>query len=343
MAYAATIERLLAVLNEKCPEDSGLFQERKRVEHGLLSVGSKLHVFDKYVPRFDELVEKLGGGKEVLERNMYKGIGAGFCLVLPPVGSSRTLIRLLHRIGRYTGVRIFDNPHIQLQVCSPGRLDTRRAGILAMTFYLASDTLRQYTLAQFETTVSYRNYNRGRRLVIYDAGSAGIFQRDFDWWQEWNGRSIRGELPFDQPARTDILVGPSSSVDIENINLIATLLVHAQFGEYRGYWQELGVSFEKEILRVLEEHMLQGLLEAPWVHPGELLDVGADIQFYAALQELMTYAHEDQARMKKRAQSRFWRDRDTMRPGILESICSILDAYRKALIARSSSSEGVVA
>src|SRR6516162_5593377 len=46
----------------------------------------------------------------------------------------------------------FSNPEIQIQVCSPGRLGARRSALLAIGFYLGSDTLRRYTLGDLATS-----------------------------------------------------------------------------------------------------------------------------------------------------------------------------------------------
>ena len=50
-------------------------------------------------------------------------------------------------------------------------------------------------------------------------------------------------LPF-KNGRSDQLTGSGSRLDIENINLLATLLVHAQ---YEGYWNQLGTQFQEEM------------------------------------------------------------------------------------------------
>ena len=79
---------------------------------------------------------------------------------------------------------LFSNPEIQIQVCSPGRLNARRSALLAIGFYLGSDTLRRYTLGDLATSFAERQpYPRGRRLVLYDAW--GSFDRNFDWWKEF--------------------------------------------------------------------------------------------------------------------------------------------------------------
>ena len=51
-------------------------------------------------------------------------------------------------------------------------------------------------------------------------------------------------------------------MDIQNINLLATLLVHAQ---HQGYWNQLGMQFQEEMEALLERHVLNGLVDAPWV------------------------------------------------------------------------------
>jgi hypothetical protein len=99
------------------------------------------------------------------------------------VGSARSAILLLERIEHFIGSALFSNPEIQIQVCSPGRLGARRSALLAIGFYLGSDTLRRYTLGDLATSFSEnQHYPRGRRLVLYDA--EGDFDRNFDWWKE---------------------------------------------------------------------------------------------------------------------------------------------------------------
>src|SRR5262249_54916607 len=103
-------------------------------------------------------------------------------------------------------------------------------------FYLGSDTLRRYTLGELATSFAkHQYYPRGRRLVLYDA--EGDFNRNFDWWRKDSSRHrfIEPQLPFEN-GRTDLLTGSGSRLDIQNINLLATLLVHAQ---YQGYWSQL--------------------------------------------------------------------------------------------------------
>src|SRR5204862_6722997 len=82
----------------------------------------------------------------------YKHCHASLCLVLPAVGSARSAILLLECIEHFIGSALFSNPEIQIQVCSPGRLDARRSALLAIGVYLGSDTLRRYTLGDVATS-----------------------------------------------------------------------------------------------------------------------------------------------------------------------------------------------
>src|SRR5882757_9408157 len=96
--------------------------------------------------------------------------------------------------------------------------------------YLGSDTLRRYTQADLRTTFELHFINpRGIRLVLYDA--EGDFDRDFAWWNKQGG--LDPKLPFEN-GRTDLLIGSGSRLDIQNVNLLATLLIHS---EYDGYWR----------------------------------------------------------------------------------------------------------
>jgi len=136
---------------------------------------------------------------------------------------------------------LFSNPAIQIQSCSPGRLNALRSALLAIGFYLGSDTLRRYILGDLATSFAqHQHYPHGRRLVLYDA--EGDFDRQFDWWiRSGKHRLVAPPLPFDS-GRTDLLIGSGSRLDLENINLLATLLVHAQ---YQGYWNQLGMQFRR--------------------------------------------------------------------------------------------------
>jgi hypothetical protein len=333
--YGCKLEDLLAILHDRAPvKTDALALQRRRVEHGLLSVGLKIHCL-RNGSQFFSLVERLGGASKVLEINMYKHSQASLCLVLPPVGNARAAILLLECIERFTGSELFANQKIQLQVCSPGRLNARRSALLAIGFYLGSDTLRRYALGDLETTVSRdAHYDRGQRLVIYDAG--GDFERCFEWWERsGNGkdRLIRPELPFEN-GRSDLLTGNGSKLDIENINLLATLLVHA---EHQGYWSKLGEQFEEDMQSLLDRHLLAGLVDAPWVRTGDPERAG-DLEFFSALQELVAYVFEESVRVKKKSGILFSRSHEIparSSRGILHEMQSLLQKYRGQVVTQS--------
>src|SRR5437870_1053713 len=295
VSYRYSFEDLLALLHGHAPAKvDAVALHRRRVEHGHLSVGLKIHYLGDG-SQFSTLVDGLGGAQKILDVNYYKHSHASLCLVLPPVGSARSAILLLECIEHFIGSALFSNPEIQIQVCSPGRLDARRSALLAIGFYLGSDTLRRYALGDLETTVSRdAHYRRAQRLVIYDAG--GDFERDFEWWERsGNGKDllIRPQLPFEN-GRSDLLTGSGSRLDIENINLLATLLVHA---EHQGYWSKLGEQFEEDMQSLLDQHLLAGLVSAPWVWTGDAESVD-DMQFFSALQELVAYVFEESVRVR---------------------------------------------
>jgi len=226
VAYKYQMQDLFALLHTKSSVSAERLKKNYRgVERGLVSVGLKIHCLDSG-RQFNELIAGLGGPLEVLEVNYYKDARASLCLVLPPVGSAGSAIALVECIEQFTGSPIFGNREIQLQLCSPGRLSARGSALLAIAFYLGSDTLRRYTQADLRTTfAAHFLHPRGIRLVLYDA--EGDFDRDFPWWGEHG--VLEPALPFDN-GRTDLLIGSGSRLDVQNINLIATLLVSLSTG-----------------------------------------------------------------------------------------------------------------
>jgi hypothetical protein len=331
-AVAYTVEDLLGVLYLHCPvKVDVLCKNRRRVEHGLTSVGLKIHCLGDN-RRLLDLIKALGGPSVVIGQRLYAHAHASVTVVLPPLGSAGSAILLLECIEKYFGHPIFHNPSYQIQVCSPCRLDGRHAAILAIAFYLGSDVLRRYSLDDLTTTFSEDTLSghkhRGRRIVLYDG--EGDLDRQFEWWGLDKDRlSVRLQLPF-VTERTDVLTCQSKT-DIENVNLITTLLSHHQT---LAYWKHLGRCFVADIEALLERHLLQGILEASWIHPttGEKAD---DTQFFSALQELMAYAFDEYARLEKEKFNQ-WRRRSTSdRPGILAEMRALLQHYRADLLAQS--------
>ena len=334
MSYRYSLEDLLVLLHKHAPAKvDAVSLHRRQVEHGLLSVGLKIHCLGEG-SQFSTLVEGLGGSQKILEVNYYKDSRASLCLVLPPVGNAISAILLLESIGYFVGPNLFNNPEIQIQVCSPGRLGARRSALLAIGFYLGSDTLRRYTLADLATSfATHFQYPRGRRLVLYDA--EGDFDRDFDWWKgSGTHRIVSARLPFDH-GRSDLLTGSGSRLDIQNINILATLLVHA---EYQGYWSQLGLQFEKEMVGLLEKHLLAGLIDAPWVRTDNT-ESHDDDRFFSALQELVAYAFEEATRIKVKKPGRFFQSWEEIPArssrGILQEVQFLLHKYRGELVRQS--------
>lgn len=342
MAYTYSLEELLALLHPSAPAKAdALALNRRRIESGLLSVGLKIHCLNDG-SQFSALVDGLGGAKEVLEINYYKRSGASLCLVLPPVGSARSAIMLLEAIEQATRSRIFNNPDIQIQVCSPGRLGNLHSALVSIGFYLGSEVLRQFTLGDLATTFSERGHlSRGKRITIYDAD--GMFDRDFEWWAApalmgWSPPEIAGRFRQKKPVihstlllaagRTDLLTA-TSRLDISNTNLLSTLFVHKQYG---GYWKTLGDRLENEMTEMLDEHSLLHLLMAPWILT-ESEHSKDDEMFIDAMRELMSFA-ADEARRIRKLGAGFWRLPERER-GILWKTRELLDTYRRKIEASS--------
>jgi hypothetical protein len=146
-------------------------------------------------------------------------------------------------------------------------------------------------------------------------------------------RRILRRLPF-KGGRSDLLTGSGSRLDIENINLVATLLIHA---EHQGYWSRLGERFEKDMQSLLDRHLLAGLVDAPWVRT-EDAESDDDMQFFSALQELIAYVFEESVRVKNKLRIRPSRRHEipgTSSAGILHEMQSLLKTYRSE-VARQS-------
>jgi len=339
VAYRYEFADLIDQLRPYAPAKAQMvYSNRHKSEHGLPPIGLKIHCLDDG-RQFDRLVEGLGGRDLILEINLYKREGASLCFVLPPVGSRTTAIQLIECIEAATDSQIFNNPAIQIQVCSPGRLLPRHASILSIVFYLSSDLIRRYTLNQLETTFSKFSTNhtleRGRRLVLYDAN--GMFETDFEWWLRDDGHLlIHPELPLS--GRTDILTA-SSRLDIGNINLVAGLLLAAEHVEEGAWWGKLGQSFIRDVTELLDDHLLSGLLDAPWIRSDDNVIAG-DTRFESALQELTAYVFDEVLRANK-AGKYFWpaaRKKPAM--SILSDVRQILEMYRSLVIKESLRLQG---
>lgn len=332
MAYS--MEELLLLMEPCAPLDVRVLQQnRRKVEHGLTTMGLKIHCFSKDGSEFSPLVEALGGRQETFGNRWYKHANAAETLVLPPVGNVRSAIQLLECIGKFLGQRFFHNPKFQLQVCSPSRLDPYYANILSVMFFLGTDMLRRYTLESLTTTFSvdtlYKTApkHRGRRIVLYDGD--GSLDRDFEWWDLQGSALVKLPcLPF-STERTDMLPC-QSKVDVENVNLLMTLLSHHQ---HLGWWEDLGRRFVWEVEELLERHLLIEVLHVPWIHPGDGSKVD-DTDFFLALENLTEYAFEEYVRLRRQQES-WWKRANPARPGILAETRQLLAKYRAELVAKS--------
>jgi hypothetical protein len=86
VSYRYSFEDLLVLLHGRAPAKvDAVALHRRRVEHGRLSVGLKIHCLGDG-RQFSALVEGLGGAQKVLNLNYYKHSDASLCLVLPPRG-----------------------------------------------------------------------------------------------------------------------------------------------------------------------------------------------------------------------------------------------------------------
>lgn len=325
MSYS--MEELLLEVRPYAPlQVDALTYGRRRVEHGLTTMGLKIHCLSPDGHELNRLVEVLGGRLEVTARHRYSHALASMTLVLPPVGSAQAAIWLLEAIELFCNCKLFGNPRIQLQVCSPCRLTPPHAAILAVAFYLGSDILRRYSLNDLTTTFSedrHTNKHRGRRIVLYDG--LGALDRDFEWWQlEGDRLAVLPQLPFFNE-RTDVLTC-NTRVDLENVNLVATLLSHYQ---EISYWEHFGRAFIRDVEALLDTHMLGGILHTEWVHAAEGQRAD-DRAFFSALQELMSYAFDEHARLERERRT-WWRPLRPKPLGILVEMRMLLRKYRELL------------
>ena len=97
------------------------------------------------------------------------------------------------------------------------------------------------------------------------------------------------------------------------------------------------MQFEEETEALLERHVLKGLVDAPWVRTDDPESDGDDDRFFAALQELVAYAFEESARIKKEGRlfPSWHEERVRSSRGILQEVQSLLQKYRSELVKQS--------
>jgi hypothetical protein len=326
MSIPYKTHHLISTLGKRNPEIAEyLFREGRRIDQGCVSIGAKIHSLNPNDRSFDQLAGELGGTEAVFERNYFRNKEASFCFILPAFGNPEALITLLESLEHYTGSRIFGNKNIQIQICSPGRLSELRSALLGICFYLGSDVLRSYSVAQLETTFSVSgHYPRGKRIILYDA--EGSFDSNFRWWSkdDFGQLIVLPRLPMQ--GRSDVLTA-TSRVDIMNINFFATLFSHIEYG---GFWKDFGLRFENEVLTLLRLHNLPGIISAPWVVTDDSETMN-DSVFFSAFQELISYAFDEEWRLRREKLFALWQKAPNARLGILEEFQGILSKYKQEM------------
>lgn len=332
MTHSCELYELLDLLEPYAPKKiEELRLMRRETKNGLLSVGLKLHCIDGG-PQFWELIDGLGGFERVRAGNGYRRNEEGsICIVLPPVGSAEAAITLLEVLESASCSKIFNNPLVQIQVCSPGRLTPESTALLSIGFYLCSDELRGFWLGELDTTFSElgEDHGWGRRLALYDGG--GDLDQMFDWWGLLEGVTpSKSKLPFDRE-RTDILTATSRN-DIRNVNLLSTLCIYADHGRRsdEAYWTTLGEQLLADMYVLLERHLLVHLVDAPWIKARHE-PCNGDGAFFAALSELAAYAFDEAARLNKCDGA----GTSNMQNGILYEAKSLLEHYRTIVAERA--------
>ena len=96
------------------------------------------------------------------------------------------------------------------------------------------------------------------------------------------------------------------------------------------------MQFQEEMGALLERHVLNGLVDAPWVRTDDP-ESDDDDGFFAALQELVAYAFEETVRIKKKGRLfSGWHEIPVRSSrGILQEVQSLLQKYRSELVRQS--------
>ncbi len=221
----------------------------RRCHHQLLSIGLKVH-YTKMIP--------LG----IMFNSFFHLTSSEGAIVLPPVGNMSAAKELLGQLAAFYETPIIGNPQMyQIQVCTPGRLNREHCAMLGSAFYLGSDVIRDFTSVSLSTT---HDAQTGKRLIIYDAG---ILDTNFDWNPNFPLASTK-ILSTEPKGRTDVLCCESWQ-DIENVNLVASLLVHL---EHQGTLAPIASEFAYEFRGILKQYNLDHTQCVPWVTSSELND-----------------------------------------------------------------------
>jgi hypothetical protein len=96
------------------------------------------------------------------------------------------------------------------------------------------------------------------------------------------------------------------------------------------------MQFQEEMEALLKRHLLNGLVDAPWVRTDDPASDDDD-RFFAALQELVAYAFEESVRIKKKG-GLFsgWHEIPARSShGVLQEVQSLHQKYRSELVRQS--------
>ena len=166
-----------------------------------------------------------------------------------------------------------------------------------------------------------------RRPSCSRATMRGDLDRDFEWWDlETDRLSILPQLPFAKE-RTDVLTCQSKT-DIENINLMATLLSHHQA---RGYWEHLGRRFVADLEAGSSAILSKGSLRSPRStrRRGRRLTTRDSFPPFKSSWRMHSKSMH--------GLRHWWRRGTSDRPGILAETQALLHHYRAELLAEFGS------
>lgn len=228
--------------------------EARRKSAYLETIGGKVHTVVPMDPRYFDLIRSVLG----ISNSPFR-LAHGHhdkTLVLPPTSSPLEMSLLLNGLVlfgviplraadvRIDGGRDDTLPDAQIGLPS-GRLNAENCAFLGSCVLLATDDgVAKYAPESFLTNDS----GTGARTMIHDGGAANL------------------PLPFIygmKNGRVDML-GRRSVLDIENLQLLGTVLSHSQFGH--GPFGKFADEFKAEYHKILLKHGLAHVLEGSWVH-----------------------------------------------------------------------------
>ncbi len=260
--YELNYKKLYA---DKRNEISEKIEDLTTIENGMLPIGLKIHCLNKDSKGFN-----------FLKKGNFSVHNAGISFNLPPVGSFRALKKLMAEIEAKSGVDFFDDASsdFQIQVCFPGELDPKKAALLRSAVYISAPKLRHF--AKEDLTTSHENLT-GKKLTIY---GAGVQNSHFEYWEEKPvgfGVEKLEKFPKRIFNRTD-MVGCKSLQEVEYGQLVATLLLHSQYG---GIWSKLGKDFESQYMKLLNKYdLIPTVQNNSWIKKPEVTESNPEDFFY---------------------------------------------------------------